>query len=380
MNILLWAPYGAGEHYWGPGISAYRLYKSGLPERVKIYLAHGYRDQKEYPEVFEDQFFIPELSSSNRLSEIKFLWNSRKWIDKNFENFDAVHVLGLYEKSFRPAIWLEKKGVPAFCKITSIGEGLNEQSLISKLLGLAKYRKYNISHITGFIAISDEIKKSLIEYGIHEHKIFRISNGVNTSRFKPVNNQKKQELRSELNLRDVFTVIFVGGISERKQPSMIVEAIKELVKDDGLDIQLVILGPDRDYNELNKIKRIISSESLSENILYIENSNDPEKYYQASDVFCLPSKREGMSNALLEAMACGLPALVTPISGSVDLVNENHNGFYVTDSKEIREKMLIYESDVKQYSDHSANTVQIIKNGFSSKKVLAAHIKLFERK
>lgn len=380
MNVLLWAPYGAGEHYWGPGISAYRLYKSGLQEGVKVYLAHGYRAQKEYPEVFEDQFFIPELNRSNRLSEVKFLWNSKKWINKNFHKFDAVHVLGLYEISFRPAIWFEKAGISTYCKITNIGEGLYAQSFISKLLGLGKYRKKNINRISGFIAISNEINKSLLEYGIKKDKIHQIPNGVNTQRFKPVDNQKKRELRKELNLRDIFTVIFVGGISRRKQPLMIVEAIRELVRKDGLDIQLILLGPDRDEIELNKIKNLVSSENLSTNIIYIENSNEPERYYQASDIFSLPSKREGMSNALLEAMASGLPALVTPISGSVDLVKEDHNGFYIYDKEGIRRNLLIYKSDMKRLIKHSTNAVQIIKNDFSSEKVLTNHIRLFKKK
>ena len=86
MNVLLWAPYGAGEHYWGPGISAYRLYKTGLPNGVKVYLAHGFRDQKEYPEVFEDQFFIPELVRGQRLSEVKFLWTRINGLTKTSTN------------------------------------------------------------------------------------------------------------------------------------------------------------------------------------------------------------------------------------------------------------------------------------------------------
>lgn len=380
MNILLWAPYGAGEHYWGPGMSAYRLYKAGLPKGVKIFLAHGFKDQKDYPDLFENQFFIPELNRESRLSDIKFLWNSKKWINKNYHRFDVIHVLGLYERSFRPSIWFEKKGVPTYCKITSIGEGLSEQSLISKLIGLGKYRKNNISKITGFIAISDEIKKSLVNYGIDENKIFQIPNGVNTGRFKPVDNKIKKELRDELNLRDVFIIIFVGGISKRKQPFMIAEAVKELVKKEGKDILFILLGPDRDGIELEKINSFILTENLSKNILHIENSINPEKFYQASDVFCLPSKREGMSNALLEAMACGLPSLVTPISGSVDLVIEDKNGFYVTNPSSIRKNVLHYLINKDKLNNHSAKSVEIIKEGFSSEKVLSEHLKLFMSK
>ncbi len=40
MRILLWAPYGAGSHYWGPGMSAFRLYKNQLGSDVQLYLAH----------------------------------------------------------------------------------------------------------------------------------------------------------------------------------------------------------------------------------------------------------------------------------------------------------------------------------------------------
>lgn len=272
---------------------------------------------------------------------------------------------------------LKKKGIPAFCKITSLGEGLNEQSLLSKLLGLARFRRNNISQISGFIAISEEIEKSLIEYGIQKSKIYRIPNGVDTQRFKPVNKQGKQELRNELNLRDVFTVIFVGGISERKQPHMLAEAVKDLVKEEKLDIQLVIVGPDRDHIELKKIKNIISSQKLSKNIIYVKNSNKPEKYYQASDIFCLPSKREGMSNALLEAMACGLPALVTPISGSNDLIKSDKNGYFVKTANDIGKIIKVYYENTIKLNKHSEKTIGIVETMYKSNHILKEHINLF---
>lgn len=379
MNILIWAPHGAGEHYWGPGISAYRLYKSGLPGNVKLYLAHGFKKQKQYPSLFEKQFYIKGLDKNSRLSQILFLLNSYRWILNNYHKFDVVHVLGLYETQFRPALWFEEKNIPAICKVTGENAGLKNHSKLSKLLGIAKNRMQKLNYISGYIAISDKIVENLRSISVKDSLINHITNGVNTDVFKPLNNDDKVLLRKKLGFQNKFTVLFVGGVSKRKQPHLLVNAIKELILNEKIPVQLIILGPDRDHDELKLILKIVDKYNLNDYVKYISNSDKPEQYYQISDLFCLPSKSEGMSNALLEAMASGLPSLVTPVSGSAELIGNNVNGFYVNDSDDIRKRVYQLYKNPDLSLAFGKNARHLIERNYTSKIILEQHLKLFYR-
>lgn len=387
MNILLWAPLGSGEHYWGPGISAFRLYKSGVPKNINLYLAHGYKGQKIYPDLFKDQFYIKGLGNSggksvNKIGQVVFSINSYIWINKNFKKFDVVHVLGAFEMQILPSLWFEARGIPTVCKITGTDAGINinKSSGLSKLLGISRNRTKNLQKLSGFIAISEEIKNKLINHSVPRNKIHKIPNGVNKSVFKKLNISQKEILRERLSLENKFTILFCGGITRGKQPHLIVKALKELIRNKDFDIQLILLGPDRDNGtEKIKIDKIIKKFKLSNHVYKIGYTKKPYKYYQASDIFCLPSKSEGMSNSLLEAMSSGLPSLVTPISGSKDLITENENGYYVKSVKDIIASIEDLYTNPTKLDKFGNNAREVIEKKYSSDIILDKHFKLFRR-
>jgi glycosyltransferase involved in cell wall biosynthesis len=377
-RILLWAPFGAGEHYWGPGISAYRLYDQELADEYELYLAHGYSDQKHYSR-FKDVFRISTLDK-NVASQLTFLIKSYLWIRRNAHRFDVVHCLGIYEMCFRPALWFEKRGVPAFCKITGDTGGLTRHSIVSELLGVSKNRKQNLNKLSGYIAISNEICESLKRLGVKDKLIFRIPNGVNEDLFKPVDIEEKKRLRLKYGLEDKFTIIFVGGISARKQPMWLVRSFHDVLQKTGRNLQLVLLGPDRSAGqELRSILTYVKENGLESSVFHFEHSDKPVEFYQLSDVFCLPSKSEGMSNALLEAMACGIPCIVTPISGSVDLISEGENGFFINNIEDLSERLFSLFQDIELTKKLGKSARRIVSERYSSKSVLSQHFDIFRQ-
>jgi glycosyltransferase involved in cell wall biosynthesis len=380
MNILIWAPQGCGEHYWGPGISAYRLYKSGISDDVNVYVAHGDLRQESYPNTFSGTFKISNLKPGSLTSQIFFLFKSYFWIRKNFNKFDVVHCLGAYEIFFRPALWFEKRGVRVFCKITGDNGGLKKSSFLSRLFGFHGNRVKNLNKLTGYIAISDEIASSLKDIGVEDSRIHRIPNGVDTDRFKPLNTNLKVELRKKHSLKSVFTILFVGGLSARKQPVMLLEAFHEVVEKIGNDmLQLIYLGPDRSNGiEFSKIMNYIQSNNLSSCVHYFDHSERPELFYQMSDIFCLPSKSEGMSNALLEALSSGLPSVVTNISGSSDLVAPGINGLYIDNKEDISNAILLYYNNIKLLKNQAVNARDGIIKYYDRIYILHKHLRIFK--
>ncbi len=377
IRILLWAPFGSGQDYWGPGISAYKLYEQLNDQRLHITLVHGYPNQEEH-EVYDDFKFIGELKS-DKISQLKFIYKAKKWIKNNAESYDVAHVLTPYHYSFMPALWLEDLGVPTVIKITNYKDGLRKSSLLSRLLFLNYYKIKKLNSISGFIAISREISKGLHSNNVAKSKIHDIPNGVDINKFSPVSKINKEELKKEIGLTNRFTVLFCGGVSERKNPSALVDAISRLWCEKGIAINGLIVGPDRDGGkETRKINRVIRSSDIGHLIKRIDYTPDVERFYKASDLFVLPSRNEGMSNSLLEAVATGLPAIVTDISGSNEIVTNGENG-YITNGKEkdIADCIQRYITDEKLLLSHSLNARKTAETLYQSDKVLQKHIDLF---
>lgn len=377
LNILLFSLKGAGPHYYGPGMSAYRMYKRLDSSEATVSLAHGFKNQEE-TDVFQDHEYISNLEHLNGLTGIKFFFQAKKWIKNNAHRFDVVHCLSAFHPSFLFAVWFEQMGVPSVIKISeSKYTGFSESSFVSKILGLKRYRVKHSDLISGYISISSEIEENLLKAGIRQEKIHDIPNGVDTDRFKPVCTSEKKALRKELGLEDKFTVLFTGSFSNRKNPYLITQAFKHFSDKD--DIQLILIGPDRDGGKQRALIQTFIRENNISNIHLMDFVNEIEPYYQASDIFILPSNQEGLSNSMLEAQACGLPAIVTPISGAVDLIDEQENGMFI-DREIVSVKNAIYEyfSNPAKVQSQSLAAREKIKKRYSTEGVLDEHLKLFK--
>ncbi len=379
MRILLFSPKGAGDHYYGPGINAYRMYKHLDPgSEISLNLAHGYRDQQEY-DIFDTQYFISDIVNKNLYLGVKFLYLAKKWVKKNAHKFDVVHCLTAFHHSFMFSLWFEQEGVPVFIKIgQSSYTGFSENSLQSKILGLNRFRKNHANDITGYVSISSLIRENLMKAGIEPDRIHSIPNGVNTDVFSPVNEEKKKQIREQLKLPDRFTIIFTGAFGERKNPLLIAKAFQHFGNRD--DIQLLLIGPDLDGGEQRAdIQDLIRANKMG-NIFVKDFVDDIAPCYQASDLFVLPSTEEGFSNSMLEAQSCGLPAIVTRISGSEDLIDEKENGTFIeVDELSIYEAMKEYFFNEEKHRKHSAGARKKILEKYSSQKVLNQYLDLFAR-
>jgi glycosyltransferase involved in cell wall biosynthesis len=357
-------------------MSAYRLYSQKRQDNVSVSLIHGYKNQEKLS-LFEEQFFISELKSGNLFSGLRFLRKLKKWIRGNATKFDVVHCLGGYHASFMTAKLFEEEGVPAFIKITeSVNTGFNKSSFVSNFLGLRRYRIKHANDITGYISISSEIKRKLTLVGIQPSKIVEIPNGVNTEYFKPLGAQEKKNLRRDLGYDDIFTVLFTGGFSSRKNPSLVVKAFEKYYNSEN--IQLVLVGPDRDNGaERRCVLNVIAQQNVT-NVKLLKFTSDILPYYQIADLFVLPSTEEGLSNSMLEAQACGLPAIVTKISGAEDVINENENGRFVNLTEtSIINAIDIYYNQPELLTSHSANARNKIIEEYSAAEVYKKHIDLF---
>jgi len=140
----------------------------------------------------------------------------------------------------------------------------------------------------------------------------------------------------------------------------------------------VLVGPDRDNGTERKCVLNLLSQHKVKNVALLPFTSDILAYYQIADIFVLPSIEEGLSNSMLEAQACGLPAIVTKISGAEDVINENINGRFVTlDVTSIINEIDNYYNHPDLLREHSRNAREKISVEYSAVEMYKKHIDLF---
>lgn len=145
-----------------------------------------------------------------------------------------------------------------------------------------------------------------------------IPNGIDTAVFTP----------AETPRNATISLLCVGRLIERKGQRYLLEAVAQLRSRSATPFTLNLVGTGDDERALRRLAEHLGITDIVNFSGYVPHEKMPD-IYQKSDIFLLPSEHEGMSNALLEAMACGLPVIVTDTGGTEELVRAGENGLVV---------------------------------------------------
>lgn len=147
--------------------------------------------------------------------------------------------------------------------------------------------------------------------------------GVNTQRFCP-NLNARQALRSEMSTApDALVCLYLGRLNRDKGVLDLAVAFSQLSTKHP-QAELWVVGPD-EANWFEQMQALLG-DAIGQ-VKRVGFTTHPETFMQAADVFCLPSYREGFGSAVIEAAACGVPALASRIYGLTDAVVEGQTGW-----------------------------------------------------
>jgi glycosyltransferase involved in cell wall biosynthesis len=375
MHVLLWSPKGSSEQYHGPGSFAYRMYSLADPQEAQVTLVHSKSQQPEI-ELFAQQHYIQ--GGGGLRGTLEFLHRAKRWLAAHAKSYDVFHGLTGYHLTIKPAYQAHQLGLPAVVFIATHGQELTDKPGVRRLLGWPRKRRQMIRELDGVIAMSTAIYDELIEFGVEPRRIARIPMGVNADRFRPASGAlEKSALRRQLGLQDRPTLLFVGAIIHRKQPHLLVHAVERSLRQ-GLDCQLVLVGPADEPDYEREIIEWIRQMKLGEHVKLVGHTPQIELYFRAADLFALPALSEGMPAALLEAMSSGLPCLGTPISGISDLIQDGLNGRIVQPEVESLVKALTeYLRQPSMVAEHGQRGRAQIVEGYGAERVLRGYLDLF---
>jgi glycosyltransferase involved in cell wall biosynthesis len=166
---------------------------------------------------------------------------------------------------------------------------------------------------------SAEQREALEQIGLRG-EIHQLPNGVDTEQHRPADASERRALRERLGLPlDEPVFVYVGTVQERKGVDLLLEAWREL-RARGKSGRLLVVGPRYDLEDpvdeefRARIEQLISAPGMAESVVFTGTLPDVSEHLGASDAFVFPSRREGVPNAVLEAMARGLPCVLTTFS------------------------------------------------------------------
>jgi glycosyltransferase involved in cell wall biosynthesis len=213
-------------------------------------------------------------------------------------------------------------------------------ALASAIAGVSEV----ISHVHGLtrtrkiIAVSDSVRKDIIRtnLNLNPEKVVTVRNGIDLGLIDSINTTRK-DARLKLGLPDdTITFGTVGRLTRTKGQSYLLEAFSKILEQIH-DARLVLIGEGPLSEEL---RRQAGNLNISSKILFTGYRNDVRELLKGLDVFVLPSVAEGLSIALLEAMASRLPVIASNVGGIPEVIDCN-SGFLLpaSDSSVLAEAM-----------------------------------------
>jgi sugar transferase (PEP-CTERM/EpsH1 system associated) len=209
-------------------------------------------------------------------------------------------------------------GVPAIATVHNVyARRKFHRKLLNRLLSRASAR---------VIAVSEEIREDLVKHdGIDPKKVSVVHNGIDVRRVDTV--LTREQARARLGvLDDELLIGCVGRLEEQKGHRFLLEACATLKNDPGNRLRLLVVGDGRLRQDLEHRAAALG---VGASVSFLGTRHDVPEILRALDIYVMPSLWEGLSIAMLEAMAAALPIVISDVSGTAQALGDNEHGVLV---------------------------------------------------
>ena len=236
--------------------------------------------------------------------------------------FDLVHVHALTDALYASWLWCRWHQKPLLFEMTLMGAD-DPVSVMASRHRLAGLRRALFRRCDGYVAISPALERRYQEAGLPPDKVRVVAQGVDIGRFRHV--EDRASVRRQLHLPATGPLlIFVGSLIHRKGIDVLLRAWQD-IHGAWPDAQLLLAGRNRFGDDsgataylAGRLARLPAG--AADHVRQLGLRDDIDQLLQAVDLFVFPSRQEGFGTVMIEAMACGLPCIVTELPGITDFI------------------------------------------------------------
>lgn len=255
------------------------------------------------------------------LDSISFMIGVFFWLVRRRSTYRSIHVHLAGSPALAAVLAGQVAGKRVIVKLGG-GRGVGEIAQSTRTLaGRCKLVLLNWLQ-PRLVAVTPELTDELKAFGL-DIPVTVIPNGVDADRFRPPSREERSAARRAIGLTDEICFLYVGRLSYEKQLDMLAESFGEAVAETGAQARLLLVGAG---DKEPAIRAAARRSGAADKVTILPPTAEIEKVYRAADVFFLPSISEGLSNALLEAMCCGLPVIASRVGGTPEAVEDGRSG------------------------------------------------------
>lgn len=317
-RILVVSPWGLRGQYSGPVTLMNRLF-GALRDLGGFEIDVVHRDRGRESDVAWARRSIALLRTPegrfSRFDQLRWVLRARRFLRRHAEEYDLIHLQGAYLTTVL-AVPAKVRNKVMLLPVLENGDLAAGTRLSAAKL--AVHRKVIRRAHLG-LALSSGIERALTDLGLPQARVMRINN--------PAGGNCQGGPRIDRTNAE-FTVGFVGKIGPNKNPHLLLDAVAAL-REQGVRAHALFVGPFADARFEDSFRARARELDLADQFTFTGFTDDVVAQFGQMDVFVLPSRHEGMPGALAEALAAGLPAVVSDVGQMGEHVRAAQAGFVV---------------------------------------------------
>jgi glycosyltransferase involved in cell wall biosynthesis len=258
--------------------------------------------------------------------------------------------------------------------------GASHKSLLFRLF--LELRNAVLKNADAFSAISSESAAELTENGVVSNKIHLIPNSVDTTLFIPAEPAQKSILREKLNLPGAAIIaIYTGRLVSYKGLPLLLKVWNEIrCKHSNLLLVIVGTGGLDIHNCEDELREYVKASGLQGHVLFTGAVQNVSEYLQASDLFVFPTENDAFPSSIIEAMACGLPVVSTPVGAIKTIITDGKTGLLIQpgNAKQLFQALDVMLTDGTLASRLGRAARQSVQDLYSAETVAQKYLTLFQ--
>lgn len=230
--------------------------------------------------------------------------------------------------------------------------------------------------------VSDAVRRQAIRAdGLEPEKVVTIPNGIEIEKVAAANGAVA--MRRALQLQNVGPLIVtVGHIRRVKGYDVLLRAAAQVCRVHP-NTTFLIVGSEQEPGCERGLRNLVRQFHIEQNVRFLGkmDSHAVWSLLKLCDVFCLPSRSEGMSNALLEAMACGLPCVATDVGGTPEVLEDGRTGYFVPseDHQAMAARIASLLDDPERARTMGRLAQRVVEERYSARSMMQTMVKMYDQ-